>query len=78
MYSVAVRTRQMVTIHDALSAVEGASKNDIDKITAALVSLGFSSSSEPVEGSFKSLDLAFLNLNAKQRTISQIAQKVGE
>ena len=52
---------QMVTIHEALSAVEDASKKDIDEITAALE--GFSCA-EPVEGLFKSLDLASLKLNA--------------
>lgn len=66
----------MVTIHDALSAVEGASKQDIDEITAALVSEGISSA-ERVEGSFTSLDLASLSLNAKQRNIAQIAQALG-
>ena len=67
----------MVTIHAALSAVEGASKEDIDKITAALASEGFSST-EPVEGLFKSLDLASLTMNAKQRTIAQMAQRKGD
>ena len=68
---------QMLTIHEALSAVEGASEKDIDEITEALVSEGFSSA-EPVEGLFKSLDLALLKLKAKQHTIAQIAQKIGE
>ena len=68
---------QMVTIHEALSAVADASKKDIDEITAALESEGFSCA-EPVEGLFKSLDLASLKLNAKQRTIAQIAQRIGE
>ena len=67
---------QMVTIEKALSAVEGASKKDIDKITAALDSEGFSST-EPVDGLFKSLDLVTLDLNAKQRTIAQIVQRKG-
>ena len=68
---------QMVAIHEALSAVEDASEKDIDEIIAALESEGFSRT-EPVEGLFKSLDLASLKLNAKQRTIAQIAQRIGE
>lgn len=66
---------QMVTIHEALSAVEGASKEEIDEVTAALESIGFRSA-EPVVG--LSLGLAALKLNAKQRTIVQIAQRIGE
>ena len=68
---------RMVTIHEALSAVEDASKKDIDEITAALESEGLSGA-EPAEGLFKSLDLALLKLNAKQRTIAQIARRIGE
>ena len=67
---------QMVTIHEALSAVKHVSKRDIDYITAVLESEGFSST-EPVDGLFKSLDLVTLELNAKQRTIAQIAQRKG-
>ena len=68
---------QMVTIHEALSAVEDASKKDIAEITEVLELEGFSCA-EPVEGLFKSLDLASLKLNVKQRTITQIAQRIGE
>ena len=69
---------QMVTIYKAISAVEGASKKDIAETVAALESEGFSSD-EPVEGLFKSFDLALsTKLNGKQRTIAQIAQIKGE
>ena len=68
---------RIVTIHEALSAVEYASKEDIDKITAALESGGFSRE-EPVQGLFKSFDLALLKLNAKQLTIAQLAHRKGK
>ena len=67
----------MVTIHEALSAVRNASERDIDEIIVVLDKEGFSST-EPVEGLFMSLDLASLGLNAKQRTIAQMAQRKGE
>ena len=42
---------QMVTIHEAISAVKGASEKDIAETVAALESEGFSST-EHVEGLF--------------------------
>ena len=67
----------MVTIHEALSAVAYASKEDIDEITAALESGGFSRD-EPIQGFYKLLDLTLLKLNAKQHTIAKAAQGIGK
>ena len=70
-------SRRMVTIHEALSAVEYASKEDIDEITATLESGGFGRE-EPVEGLIQYLDLDLLKLNIKQLTIAQVAQRKGK
>ena len=65
----------MGTILNALSAVKNATEDDIAKITMVLDSEGFNCATETVNGLFESLDVAQLtNLNAKQRTIVQIAQ----
>ena len=69
---------QMVTIHDALSAVNNASEQDIARIIEVLDSEGFSCATESAEGLFQWLDVGPLpKLNAKQRTIVQAAQRPG-
>ena len=63
---------QMFNIHEALSAVKEASELDLAVITA-LLEKGFTLT-HPADGLFQLLDVAHLNLNAKQKTIVQVAQ----